>query len=66
MFNSKKAKVLAVVGSAVAMTQGAFAVPLTVDLADAQGSLANAGTAMIAIAVSILGTILVIKFLKRG
>ena len=62
MFNKKLLALGAIVGSTVS----AMAVPVTVDLTEAQTSLTNAGTAMIGIAVAILGTILVIKFLKRG
>ena len=43
----------------------AFAAPVTVDLSDATSSLTNAGTAMIGLAVLVLGFILVLRFLRR-
>jgi len=42
------------------------ATPVTVDLSDASTSVSNAGSAMIGIAILILGLILVIKFLRKG
>ena len=52
--------------TAIALTSAAvFADPVTVDLADAEASVTNAGTAMIGVAVVMLGIGLVYSFIKR-
>jgi len=58
------AKALGLIGLA---TSAAMADPVTVDLSDATTSITNAGTAMIGLAVTILGIAIVWGFLrKRG
>ena len=65
MFKSFKSKLVAV--SAAIGTAIASAAPVAVDLSDAQSSITNAGTAMIGLAVTILGIAVVWGFLrKRG
>ena len=65
MFKSFKAKAVALFGAVG--TAVASATPITVDLSDAETSITNAGTAMIALAVTILGIAVVWGFLrKRG
>ena len=64
LFKSVKARVAGLFGVASA---AAMAAPVTVDLTDAETSITNAGTAMIALAVTILGIAIVWGFLhKRG
>ena len=65
MFKSIKHVVLTAFALATSASI-ATAAPITVDLSDAQTSVSNAGSAMIGIAVLILGLILVIKFLRKG
>ena len=66
MFGSMKSKLLAGFAFIAATTGSALAAPVSVDLSDAETSLTNAGTAMIGIAVLVLGLVLVIKFLRKG
>ena len=54
---------VALLASAVAGS--VMAAPVTIDLSDAETSVTNAGTAMIGIAVVMLGLGLVIGFLRR-
>ena len=63
IITSSKAKLTAF--AVVASTTVINAAPVTVDLADAETSISNAGGAMIGIAVIMLGFALVIGFLKR-
>ena len=63
MFNSFKSKMFAVF-SAIG-TAFASAAVVDVDLTDAETSITNAGTAMIALAVTILGIAIVWGFLKK-
>jgi cell division GTPase FtsZ len=65
MFKSFKTKLVALFGAIG--TAAAVAAPVTVDLSDAETSITNAGTAMIGLAVTILGIAVVWGFLrKRG
>ena len=65
MFKSFKSKMVALSGAVG--TAVASAAPVTVDLTDAETSITNAGTAMIGLAVTILGIAIVWSFLrKRG
>jgi len=65
IFKTMKTKVAAV--AAVTGTVAATAAPIDVDLSDATSSISNAGTAMIGLAVTILGIAIVWGFLrKRG
>lgn len=64
LFKTFGAKAL---GLATLATAAVNAAPVTVDLSDAETSISNAGTAMIALAVTILGIAIVWGFLrKRG
>jgi len=63
MFKSFKSRVFglfALVGSAALN-----AAPVTVDLSDAQTSIGTAGTALIALAVTMLSIVLVYRFIKN-
>ena len=46
-------------------TASVMAAPVTVDLADANTSLTNVGTAMITLAITVLGFALVLGFISR-
>jgi len=65
MFSSAKAK-LGLIGGAVALgASSAMADTIDVDLTDATTSITNAGTAMVALAVTMLGIALVYGFIRR-
>ena len=65
MFKSIKTKLGLALGAVTAFSASAMAAPVTVDLADAETSLTNVGTAMIAIAVAMLGFTIVYGYIKR-
>ena len=64
MFN--RVKLMASSAFVALSTSVATASPIEVNLDDATASVTNAGTALIGIAVLILGIMLVIRFLRKG
>jgi len=58
-------KKLVAFAAPVLASVGAFAAPIAVDLGDAETSVTNAGTAMIGVAVVMLGIGLVYRFLAK-
>ena len=66
MFKTIKSRLFAAIALTLASAGTLSAAPVTVDLSDASTSVTNAGSALVGIAVLILGIILVIRFLKKG
>ena len=65
MAQNGKAKVLAVGSAVVVGTTNAMAAIPTVDLAEADTAITQAGGAMITLSITILGLALVIGFISR-